>query len=106
MKKWLFYLGTILTSISFTSSADWVSSKVDRIQALPNGNVYFWLTSKTGECGSHQTPYKVELGQYGLTDVGINTIKSIVLASIATDKSLVISVRDELCRVDSLTLVK
>ena len=91
--------------VSIPSQASWFTSKVDRIQILPNGNINFWLTTiPAGNCGATDKPLKAEINQFGVSPDGIKTFASILLTAITTKKDLDISVRDSECRVDSLTL--
>lgn len=92
--------------VSFPSLAAWIPSDVNRLQALPNGDITFWLSTNSEGCGSHSTPFRIQLNTYGVNESGRDSMKSILLTAIAADKSLNVSVRDEQCFVDSITLIQ
>ena len=106
MKYKLFFAALVVAFFPWKVHAEWVTTNLDRVQALPNGNINFWLTSNSADCGSHSTPFKVVLGQYGINESGLNSLKSFLLSAIATGKQLHVSVRDEQCLVDSVTLIQ
>lgn len=105
MNKLCFCLALSLAAT--TSHAGWFTSKIDRLQALPNGNIAFWLTTiPSGNCGASDNVLRAEVGQYGVDTNGVKMIGSIVLSASMADKSLDISVKDSACRVDSVTIHK
>ncbi|WP_325892435.1 hypothetical protein [Grimontia sp. NTOU-MAR1] len=96
-----------LMLVSSQALAEWVpAQKVDRMQVLPIGNINFWSSSTNSDCGSRTNPFKVEINQYGVNADGLKMFSSVILSSIVADKALIISKRDDNCRVDSVTLQK
>ena len=95
-----------LSFLSAQVNAEWVTSKIDRIQVLPTGNVNFWLSTNATGCGSIAQSFKVEQNFFAVDSSGVKSMVSVLITALTADKYVGISVRDELCRVDSIILHK
>ncbi len=93
-----------LAVLSQSVTAAWEATTPNRVQVLPNGNISMWNTNLSSGCGSHATPYRIEVNQFSVTPDGVKSMHSQALLAISTSSTLDVSVRDSSCRIDSVTL--